>query len=171
MATGVSAGFPAAISSCRSPYLVFGVFHNTVFDRLSRLMTALNYRKALIVQGAEGSEDLFIDRPTRTYAVERGSASLHVVSPESWGLEAPVPNKEWTAAAQIEVSEAVLRGDADMAFANQVLLNAAYRLHLADRVGSVEEGLYTGKAMLEHGKAWTAYAEWRDLLARDFVRR
>ncbi|MFB9280022.1 anthranilate phosphoribosyltransferase [Cohnella cellulosilytica] len=159
------------IDYSRSPYLVFGVFHNTVFDRLSRLLTTLNYRKALIVQGAEGSEDLFVDRPTRTYAVDRGSASLHVVSPEAWGLDAPVPDREWTAAAQIEASEAVLRGDADLAFTNQVLLNAAYRLHLADRVGSVEEGLYTAKAMLEHGRAWASYAEWRDLLAQNFILR
>ncbi|OXS62463.1 anthranilate phosphoribosyltransferase [Cohnella sp. CIP 111063] len=154
-----------------SPYLVFGVYHNTVFDRLARLMTKLNYRKALIVQGAEGSEDLFVDRPTRTYLVEQGNASLQVVSPEAWGLDTPVPEVEWTAALQIETTEAVLRGDADMAFINQVLLNAAYRLHLAGRVGSVEEGLYTGKALLENRQAWSVYVEWRDLLAQSYVHR
>ncbi|MFC4599388.1 anthranilate phosphoribosyltransferase [Cohnella hongkongensis] len=148
----------------RSPYLVFGVYHNTVFDRLSRLMTALEYRKALIVQGAEGSEDLFVDRPTRTYIVERGSASLNVVSPESWGLDTPVPDVEWTAASQIGATEAVLRGEGHLAFMNQVLLNAAYRLHLANRVGSVEEGLYTAKSILEQGRARDTYERWRALL-------
>lgn len=49
-----------------SPYIVFGVFHNTVFDKTAKLMQKLNYRRALIVQGGEGSEDLFIDRPGLT---------------------------------------------------------------------------------------------------------
>ncbi|WP_370639167.1 hypothetical protein [Cohnella sp. REN36] len=54
------------IDYAQSPYIAFGVYHNTVFDRMARLLTKLEYRRALIVQGVEGSEDLFIDRPTRT---------------------------------------------------------------------------------------------------------
>jgi len=150
----------------RSPYLAFGVYHNTVFDRLSRLITKLGYRKALIVQGTEGSEDLFIDRPTRAYAVENGEATLRVVDPEAWGLDAPIPETEWTPETQIAVAEAVLLGESDMAFSNQVLLNAAYKLQLADRVASVEEGLYACKAVLDSRQAWRAYAEWRDRLRR-----
>ncbi|RED65752.1 anthranilate phosphoribosyltransferase [Cohnella lupini] len=154
------------IDYSHSPYLVFGVYHNTVFDRLSRLMTKLNYRKSLIVQGTEGSEDLFIDRPTRTYIVENGIATLHVVNPETLGLDTPIPETVWTAASQISVTEEVLRGEADMAFMHQVLLNAAYRLHHADRAGSVEEALYICKALLESGDAWNTYTKWRSLLAR-----
>jgi len=149
-----------------SPYLAFGVYHNTVFDRLSRLMTKLNYRKALIVQGTEGSEDLFIDRPTRTYVVEGGEATLQVVSPEAWGLDTPVPETEWSPASQLAVVEAVLQGEAEMGFQNQVLLNAAYRLHHAGRVGSMEEGLYACKAVLDSRQAWQTYLDWKGLLLR-----
>ncbi|WP_240415704.1 anthranilate phosphoribosyltransferase [Paenibacillus periandrae] len=150
--------------SC-SPYLVFGVYHNTVFDRLSRLTTQLKYRKSLIVQGTEGSEDLFIDRPTRTYMVENGHASLHVVNPENLGLDTPIPETTWNAAEQLRVTESVLHGDAHIGFTHQVLLNAAYRLHLADRVESVEEGLYTCKAHLESGEAWKVYSKWKAMLS------
>ncbi|MDF2723993.1 MAG: anthranilate phosphoribosyltransferase [Paenibacillus sp.] len=152
------------INYARSPYLVFGVYHNTVFDRLARLLIKLEYRKALIVQGPEGSEDLFIDRPTRTYKVEDGQFQLHVIDPEAFGLDTPLPDKEWTPAEQLSVTEAVLRGEADLAFTNQVLLNGAVRLHIAERVNSVEEGLYTSKALLDSGQAWTAYAAWRNAL-------
>jgi anthranilate phosphoribosyltransferase len=148
-----------------SPYLAFGVYHNTVFDRLARLLTKLNYRKSIIVQGSEGSEDLFIDRPTRTYVVEQGNATLHVVSPEAWGLDTPVPEKDWTVAAQVEATQAVLKGEADMGLINQVVLNAAYRLHHAGRVDSVEEGLYTCKALLESRRAWEVYEEWSSMLS------
>lgn len=153
------------IDYAQSPYIVFGVYHNTVFDRLSRLMTQLGYRRSLIVQGTEGSEDLFIDRPTRTYVVENGAPSLQVVNPETWGLESSVPEVAWTAASQIATTESVLRGDAEVGFIHQVLLNAAYRLHNADRAGSVEEALYACKAIMESGDAWNLYQKWRGLLA------
>lgn len=154
------------IGYTHSPYLVFGVYHNTVFDRLARLLLKLDYGKALIVQGPEGSEDLFIDRPTRTYRVENGEFRLQVVDPETFGIDTPLPETDWTADEQLRVTEAVLRGEAHPAYCNQVLLNGAVRLHLADRAKSVEEGLYIGKALLDGGHAWAAYANWRERLSR-----
>ncbi|KAA2298661.1 anthranilate phosphoribosyltransferase, partial [Clostridioides difficile] len=32
-----------------SPYLVFGVFHNTFLDRIAKLLTRFNYRRAYVV--------------------------------------------------------------------------------------------------------------------------
>lgn len=150
-----------------SPYLAFGVYHNTVFDRLSRLLVKLGYRKALVVQGPEGSEDLFIDRPTRAYVVDNGSFSLQIFDPETYGLEATLPeraNANWTAEEQSSVAEAVLAGDAELAYTNQVLFNGAARLHLAGRVDSLEEGIYTCKALIDNGAAHGAYIRWRDAL-------
>ncbi|WP_274362690.1 anthranilate phosphoribosyltransferase [Paenibacillus thermotolerans] len=148
----------------RSPYVVFGVYHNTVIDRLTRLLTKLNYKKAMIVQGAEGSEDLFIDRPTRTYIVENGANSLHVINPESLGLDTPVPELAWTSELQLQVTEAVLRGDADLGFIHQVLLNAAYRLYHSGRAGSLEEALYTCKGLMDSGAPRERFERWKRLL-------
>lgn len=148
------------IDYAHSPYLAFGVYHNTVFDRLSRLLTRLEYRKCLIVQGAEGSEDVFVDRPTRTYFVENGEARLHVIDPEAYGLETPMSERIWTAEDQHRVAEEVLRGEGELPYTHQVLLNAAIRLHLAEKADSVEQGLYTAKALLDSGEAWRLYAKW-----------
>ncbi|MBW5446340.1 anthranilate phosphoribosyltransferase [Cohnella sp. CFH 77786] len=152
------------IDYSHSPYLAFGVYHNTVFDRLSRLLTNLEYRRSMIVQGAEGSEDLFIDRPTRTYLVERGEAQLQVIDPDVYGLETPVPEMEWTKEEQVRVTEEVLRGQGNLAFVHQVLLNAAVRLKLAEKTESIEQGLYTAKALLDSGEAWDRYTSWKNIL-------
>lgn len=152
------------IDYAHSPYLVFGVYHNTVFGRMSKLATSLKYKKALIVQGAEGSEDLFIDRPTRTYLVENGSAELLVINPETYGLETQVPEIEWTPAEHIRVTEEILQGRGDMAFANQVLLNGAVRLKLAGKVPSIEEGLYTCKHLLDSGAPLERYRNWQAMM-------
>ncbi|MDT3426388.1 anthranilate phosphoribosyltransferase [Paenibacillus forsythiae] len=147
-----------------SPFIVFGIYHNTVFDRLARLLIKLGYRKALIVQGPEGSEDLHIDRPTRVYTVENGDSGLDIIDPEALGLDTPVPELAWNARLQLETAEAVLRGGGHLAFYNQVLLNSAVRLHLAGRVDSIEEGVYTCKDLLDGGKAWEAYSAWKNTL-------
>ncbi|WP_223069768.1 anthranilate phosphoribosyltransferase [Paenibacillus caui] len=147
-----------------SPFIVYGIYHNTVFDRISRLMIKLGYRKALIVQGQEGSEDLFIDRPTRIYIVENGEPSMSVIDPEIIGLDTPVPDVEWTPALQLSTAEEVLHGAGHLAFYHQTLLNGAVRLKLAGRVGSVEEGLYTCKNLLDSGAAMKKYNEWKKSL-------
>jgi len=150
-----------------SPFIVFGIYHNTVFDRLSRLLIKLGYQKALIVQGAEGSEDLFIDRPTRVYTVEKGLAALDIIDPEVLGLETIVPEVQWTSHQQLMTAEAVLQGGGHMAFYNQTLLNGAARLHLAGKVNSIEEGLYTCKGLLDNGEAWMVYTKWRGAFIPD----
>lgn len=147
-----------------SPYLLFGVYHNTVFERMAKLSERLGYERALIVQGTEGSEDLYIERPTRTYYVQDGEASLQIIDPDTYGLETTPPEIEWTAAAQIEATEAVLRNDGHLAFANQVLLNAAVRLHLAGKADSIEQGIYLSKDLLDEGKPLALYTKWKELL-------
>lgn len=145
-------------------YIVYGVFHSTVFDRMGQLMETLKYRKALIVQGTEGSEDLFIHRPTRVHLIQDGESHMHMIDPETFGLEATPPDKDWTAAEQLKTAEEVLQGQAHIAFTNQVLLNAAVRLHLCGSADSIEEGIYTCKSLLERGAAWNRYECWHQAL-------
>ncbi|WP_339203641.1 anthranilate phosphoribosyltransferase [Paenibacillus sp. FSL K6-3182] len=149
------------IDYSHSPYLVFGVYHNTVFARMAQLATNLRYRKALIVQGVEGSEDLFIERPTRTYIVENGESSLQIIDPGTYGLETPIPDADWTPAEQIRITEAILQGEGHIAFVNQVLLNGAVRLQIAGKVDSIEEGIYTCKHLLDTGAPWELYSKWQ----------
>lgn len=149
--------------SC-SPYLVFGVFHNTVFDRMAQLIQQLNYHSALIVQGPEGSEDIYIHRPTRTYVVKNDHAEFQIIDPETYGLEATPPDIAWTTAQQLHITEQVLMGEAHMAFMNQVILNGAVRLHVAERVESIEEGIYTCKALLDEGTPFKMYQDWCNVM-------
>ncbi|MCM3748643.1 anthranilate phosphoribosyltransferase [Paenibacillus pasadenensis] len=147
-----------------SPYLAFGVFHNTVFERLARLLTGLGYERSLLIQGAEGSEDLHLNRPTRLYIVENGVAELQVVDPEALGLDLEQEERDWTAAEQLQAGEAVLGGEGSMSHAGAVLLNAALRLQLARRADSLEEGVYIAKELLESGAAWGKYQAWKKSL-------
>lgn len=147
-----------------SPYIVFGIYHNTVFDRLARLLIKLGYQKALIVQGTEGSEDLYIDRPTRVYTIAGGESQLDIIDPEALGLDTRVPEMNWNSRQQLLTAEAVLQGGGHMAFYNQTLLNGAARLKLAGLADSLEEGMYICKDLLDQGAAWKVYLKWKQSL-------
>jgi anthranilate phosphoribosyltransferase len=71
---------------------------------------------------------------------------------------------DWTPAEQLRVSESVMQGSGHLAFVNQVMLNAAVRLKLAEKVDSIEEGLYTCKDLLDNGAAWELYCKWQSML-------
>ncbi|GGH72080.1 anthranilate phosphoribosyltransferase [Paenibacillus silvae] len=144
----------------KSSYLVFGVFHNTFLDRIAKLLTRFEYKRAYVVQGMEGSEDLYIDRPTRVYAVEDGEMKLELIDPSAYELDMPVPEMDWTAAKQVQMAEQVLRGDGHLTFVNQVLLNAGFRLYAAGRVPSIEQGIYASKELLDSGAAYRLYQQW-----------
>lgn len=153
------------IDYAHSPYLVFGVFHNTVFDRLSRLLTRLGYRRAIIVQGVEGSEDLFIDRPTRICLVQNGETMLQSIVPQMYGLTPPpAPEIQADGREQLRLAELALRGEGHLAHVQQLLLNSAVRLYAAERAGSIEEGLRISQSLLESGLAWQNYVNWKHAL-------
>lgn len=145
-------------------YMAAGVFHGTVFEKVAKLVMELGVKRGMIIQGMEGSEDLAVDKRTRTYLIQNESSDLFIVDPELYELQVHVPDAEWTAAEQATVAMSVLRGEAELAHLNTVLLNGAVRLWLGEKVGSIEEGVYRARAAIEEGKAMNAYRRWSETL-------
>ena len=151
------------VDYAHSPHVAIGVYHNTVFERLSALLQRLAYRNAVIVQGIEGSEDLFVGRPTRVLVLRNGRTHRRDVDPQAYGMDKPTPEIEWTAGEQLRVTEAILSGSqrCHAAFVHQTLLNAALRLELAERADDLREGIEIGKRALASGQAWQIYTQWK----------
>jgi anthranilate phosphoribosyltransferase len=141
-------------------YMVIGVFHGTVFDKMANLLIELKVDKALIVQGTEGSEDLTVDKRTRTLIVQDGKSDLHIIDPEVLGLQAEMPEIEWNAANQALYTLEVLQNKSVTAVRNSVILNSAVRLWIADKVDTIEEGIERAAYALEEGMAWNKYQAW-----------
>ncbi|KIL38764.1 anthranilate phosphoribosyltransferase [Gordoniibacillus kamchatkensis] len=148
-----------------APYMAAGVFHGTVFEKVAKLVMDLGVERGIIVQGMEGSEDLGVDKRTRTYLIHGGASELFIVDPELYELQVEVPDAEWTAARQAEMTLSVLRGQAELPYWNMVLLNSAVRLWIGEKVGSIEEGIYRARAALDEGKALAAFDRWKAALA------
>ncbi|ANE48120.1 anthranilate phosphoribosyltransferase [Paenibacillus swuensis] len=145
-------------------YMVTGVFHGTVFEKMAKLVGDLGVKRGLIVQGMEGSEDLTVDKRTRTYTVNDGHCELFVIDPEVYELQTElpeVPEGYWDAQQQAATCMSVLHGNAELAYVNMVLLNSAVRLWIAEKAESIEQGVYIAKGALESGDALRQFEAWQ----------
>lgn len=147
-------------------YMAVGIFHATVSDKSAELLTRQGVKRGIIIQGLEGSEDLGVEKPTRTILVRDGSQDLYIVDPQVLNLRGSFPETEWTPQRQAAVTLAVLQGNADDAYRNTVILNAAVRLWVAEKVESIEEGIYSATHTLQQGMAWKQFNRWRETLSR-----
>ena len=77
--------------------MAVGVFHGTVFEKITNLLIELGVSRGIVVQGMEGSEDLSVDKRTRTYLIQEGSSELFIVTLRFMNLMVEVPEVEWTA--------------------------------------------------------------------------
>ncbi|WNR45782.1 anthranilate phosphoribosyltransferase [Paenibacillus roseipurpureus] len=145
-------------------YMAVGVFHGTVFEKITNLLIELGVTRGIVVQGMEGSEDLSVEKRTRTYLIQGDSSELFIVDPEIYELMVEVPEMEWTAELQAETALSVLRGDAPLPFLNMVLLNSAVRLWVAQKAGSIEEGIYMARHAIDQGAALQKYTEWTEAI-------
>ncbi|MDF2814802.1 MAG: anthranilate phosphoribosyltransferase, partial [Paenibacillus sp.] len=147
-----------------SSYMAVGVFHGTVFEKITNLMLRLGVTHGIVAQGVEGSEDLAVDKRTRTYIIRDGSSELFIVDPETLELMVEQPDLEWSPALQARTAVAVLENEAELPFLNSVLLNSAIRLWVCGKSGSIEEGIYMARHAIEQGYALGKFNEWRAAL-------
>ncbi|MNI47630.1 Anthranilate phosphoribosyltransferase [compost metagenome] len=145
-------------------FMAIGVFHGTVFEKITQLIIELGIHNGIVVQGMEGSEDLAVDKRTRTYIIRDGVSELFIVDPELFELMVEVPEIEWTAELQAQTALSVLHGEAELPYLNSVLLNSAVRLWVGQQAGSIEEGIYLARHAIEQGTAFRKYQEWSEAL-------
>jgi anthranilate phosphoribosyltransferase len=145
-----------------SPYMVLGVHQGNAYEKAAEWLQGIGVQRALIIQGAEGSEDARTDRRTRIVMLRDEVTDIHIVDPHTFSLHAPVSEAQWTAKLQAQATMSVLKGHAAPALRNAVLLNSALRLWVAERTESIEEGIEYAKDALDHGMAWKHYSKWRD---------
>jgi anthranilate phosphoribosyltransferase len=152
-----------------APYLAFGVFHGTVFDKMAQLVTNLGYKRALIVQGSEGSEDLPIHKRSRVCFVQDGVPALMIIDPEVYQMHSEVDETDWTAERQAQTALEVLQGEAALAFTDMTILNSGVRLWLTGTAATIEEGLDAARVTLSSGQAHKKYLQWLETATGDVL--
>ena len=131
-----------------------GAFARAWIRPMAETLRALGSEKAWLVHGSDGTDEITICGPTSVSAVEGGAIRDFTIHPEDAGL-APHPFEAILGGTPSENATAfrALLDGAPGAYRDAVLLNAAAALVVADRAGTLTEGVALARASIDSGAA------------------
>ena len=114
----------------------------------------LGLRRALVVHGADGLDEITITGPTRIAEVRDGQVHSYEVTPEEFGMErAPIESiSGGDAKDNADIIRDILQG-VDSPRRSVVMLNAAATLVAAGRVGHLRDGVPLAAQSIDSGAA------------------
>ena len=131
-----------------------GAFSDALIRPMAETLLTLGSEKAWLVHGSDGTDEITICGATSVSAVEDGSIRDFTIHPEDAGL-APHPFEAilgGTPAENASAFRALLDG-APGAYRDAVLMNAAAALVVADKVGTLRDGVALAQESIDSGAA------------------
>jgi anthranilate phosphoribosyltransferase len=133
---------------------VVGVYSAELVDKLAEALSMLGLRRALVVHGMDGLDEITITGATRIAEVREGNIRTYEVTPEEFGMRrAPIEAiSGGDAAANAAIILAILDGEKS-ARRDVVLLNAAAALVAAAKTNHLADGLALAAQSIDSGEA------------------
>ena len=145
---------------------LIGVAVPTMVERIAEVLAMLGTRRALVVHGNDGLDEISISAPTSGFLVEQGDVRPMDLAPEDFGLErAPREAvRGGTVEENLRLARTVLAGERSPA-RDVILLNAGAGLFVAGLVDDVKQGVALAGELLDSGKARTKLEQVRQVSA------
>ena len=133
---------------------VIGVADASMASKMAQVLGRLGSRRAFVVHGRDGLDEISIAGPTRIWELAEGYVTEYEIAPEDAGLS-KASLSEFQASdaeASARILRAVLEGESGAA-RDIVVLNAAAALLAGELVDSLEEGVQAAAASVDSSKA------------------
>jgi anthranilate phosphoribosyltransferase len=133
---------------------VVGVYSADLVEKLAEALSMLGLRRALVVHGSDGLDEITITGPTRIGEVRDGSVHTYEVTPEEFGLRRAILDDiaGGDAAFNAALIRDVLAGKKS-AHRDVVLLNAGAALVAAGRIDHVRDAVPLAAEAIDSGAA------------------
>ncbi len=135
---------------------VLGVYNEKLTDVMAQVLCELGARRAFVVHGADGLDEITITGETKVSEVREGQVRTYYLTPEDFGIErAPIDKiVGGDANRNAEIIRDVLsnRGGTRQ---DVVLLNAAAGLVAGGKVRTLREAIGLARESIESGAAWS----------------
>jgi len=133
---------------------VVGVYAAHLTELLAQVLGELGSRRALVVHGSDGLDEISITAKSKVTELNNGNLSTYDISPEDFGLRrASLAEIQGGDAQQnCEIIRGVLRGTPG-ARRDIVLLNAAAALVASNKVIDLSEGVSAAASSIDSGRA------------------
>jgi anthranilate phosphoribosyltransferase len=138
----------------RASAQVVGVYSADLVEKLAQALCMLGLRRALVVHGSDGLDEITITGTTRVAEVRDGQVRVYEIAPRDFGFPCATLDdiSGGDVAANAEIIREILAGE-QSARRNVVLLNAAAALVAASRADSIQDGIPLAAQSLDSGAA------------------
>ncbi len=119
-------------------YQLLGNYHAPVSKLLAEVLKKLGRKRALVVRGNDGMDELSICDETNIFELNNGEIINYSISPEQFGFKRAFHSEIVGGAAKenAEILIKTLKGELDGAKFDIVILNAMFALYTAERVAT-----------------------------------
>ena len=144
-----------------APNQLLGVFHPDLVGILVRVLQRLGSRRALVVHGLDGLDEVSLCGETLIGELKDGQILEYRVHPSDFGLKV-CSLRDLQVKTPAESAERMRQALANMdgPARDVVLLNAGFALYVAGLAASLSEGLEQAREALSSGKAREKLAEF-----------
>jgi len=135
---------------------LLGVFDASLTEKLAAVLSELNVKRALVVHGMDGLDEISNIGETRVTELSHGALETYSIYPEDFGFERAKASD--IAGSSVEESAAlarrILQAREDGPKRDVVELNAGAAIYIAGGAGSIEDGVEMARASIENGSAY-----------------
>ena len=135
--------------------MLLGVYGEHLLRPLARVLPTLGVKRALIVHGTDGMDEISIGAPTKIREIVNGRESAYEITPEDFGI--PLADKSAIRGGSPEenaaVTRGILAGEITDARATVCLLNAGAAVYIYGAASSIAEGIAAARQTIENGSA------------------
>jgi anthranilate phosphoribosyltransferase len=143
---------------------LMGVYERSLTKKLAEVLLRLNTRRAMVVHGLDGLDEISTTAPTQVSEVVDGKILSYLIDPAEYGL--PIAALEdisgGTPEQNADIVLGILRGKQG-ARRDLVLLNAAAALVVADKAENIREGMVLAAKSIDSGAAQAKLERMREL--------
>jgi len=146
---------------------VVGVYSEELGETYSRVLAELGHRRAFVVHGTDGMDEVTLAAPTIVWDVRSGVVKRYLFDPRSAGFEY-VPTQDLKggdASANAGILAGILSGAKGPA-RQAVLLNAAFAIVAGGKAEDVREGVEKAAKAIDSGAAFGRLKEFLKILGR-----
>ena len=148
---------------------LLGVYDKKLAEPMARVLANLGVTRGVAVCGEDGLDEITLTGETDVYEIRLGEITSYTISPEQFGLKrCPLCDLiGGTPKENAQITMDILTGKETGPKRDVVLMNAGMSLYLGIDGITLAEGIGMAKELIESGKAFAKYEEFRDAVREE----
>ncbi len=140
---------------------VMGVYDETLVEPLAHVLANLGVKRAMVVYGQDVLDEISMSAPTTVCEVRDGNYKSYVIEPQQFGFELcqKMDLTGGTPSENAAITRSILDGSKGPK-RNAVVMNAGAGLYVADKAGTLEEGMRLAEQLIDSGAARSRLEEF-----------